>query len=389
VKKIKIALATGDGSAPEMMDVACKIAIIAARKDDIEIVFIETPMGWCAFDKYGDTLPEESLKKATELGVLFFGGVGDPEFDDTLGVEYPKMKPEARCLLPIRSNWGLLLNFRPMIYYPQLSHLSKLRPDLIPDDKIIQQIFIRYLLEDSYFGNKDLMQYIPEDVKEKLGIKLKDDVTGDEEMITNMAYFKRTTLEKYLRSAFKYAEQTNLPVVSVDKSNVMPHQMFWRKNCIRIGKEEFSEIELVHRYSDATNMLLFSPELLHGVVACGNEHGDVLSDGAAEAVGSLGMMCSSAINPDTDQAMFESGAGTVPQLKGQDKANPLGRILTAAMMLRHIGATKGADAIEASVGDVLKRGYKTPDLLPKGVTIKNSSMLLGTSDMGGLVLSNL
>ena len=386
MEKVQIAFAPGDGSGPEMMVEACEVVIEAAKLDGIEIEFIETPMGWCAFEKYGDTIPEESLRKATELGILFFGGVGDPEFDDTLGVEHPKMKPEARCLLTIRKAWGLLLNFRPMIYYPQLKHLSKLRPDLIPDDKVIKQIFIRYLLEDSYFGNQDLMQYIPEDVRKKLGIKLKDEVTGDEDMVTNVAYFTKEMLVKYLREAFRYAKLASLPVISVDKSNVMPHQMFWRKNSVRIGKSEFPEIELRHRYSDATNMLLFNPEQLHGVVACGNEIGDILSDGGAEANGSLGMMHSSAINPENGMAMFESGAGTVPQLKGQDLANPIGRILTGAMMLRHIGALKGADAIEAAVSQVLKSGYRTPDIYTPDIAWGDR---LGTNAMGLKIISCL
>ena len=98
MEKVQIALAPGDGSGPEMMTEACKIAIAAAKLDGIEIEFVETPMGWCAFEKYGDTLPEKSLNRATELGVLFFGGVGDPKFDNTLGVENPKMKPEAAAL---------------------------------------------------------------------------------------------------------------------------------------------------------------------------------------------------------------------------------------------------------------------------------------------------
>ena len=115
---------------------------------------------------------------------------------------------------------------------------------------------------------------------------------------------------------------------------------FWRKIATRIGKEEFPDVSLSHQLVDSANALLFTPAKLHGVIACGNEHGDILSDGAASALGSMGMMCSSAINPDTGAAMFESGAGTAPTLAGQNKANPLGRILTAAMMLRHIGAIK-------------------------------------------------
>ena len=134
------------------------------------------------------------------------------------------------------------------------------------------------------------------------------------------------------------------------------------------------------------SFVLFSPAKLHGVIACGNEHGDILSDGAAAALGSMGMMCSSAINPDTDAAMFESGAGTAPTLTGQNKANPLGRILTAAMMLRHIGAPKGAEAIEGSVKNILKDGYRTGDIFSDG---DDKKKLFGTKEVGDKVIANL
>jgi len=379
-----IALVIGDGSGPEMMRVACAIAIEAAnKKDGIEIVFEETPMGWNAYEKYGDTLPQESFKRAVEIGTIFFGSVGDPKFDNTIGAEKPEMKPEARALLALRSNMGLLLNFRPMIYYKELAHLANVKSETIPDEGI-QQIWIRFLLEDSYFGNQDFIGDIPVGVKRKFGIKLKKSVTGNEEIVTDLAYFRRSTIERYLRAAFSYARQLKLPLISIDKANVMARYDYWRKIATRIGKEEFPDVPLVHQLVDSANALLFTPAKLHGVIACGNEHGDILSDGAAAALGSMGMMCSSAINPDTGAAMFESGAGTAPTLAGQDKANPLGRILTAAMMLRHIGAANGANAIESAVNKVLRDGYRTADLFS---SIDDPKKLLGTSAMGETVLS--
>jgi len=168
MKKVQIALVKGDGSGPEIMEQATKIAIIAAKKDNIEIEFIETPMGWNAYSKYGDTLPEESLKKATKLGLLFFGGVGDFDNDLAIGKERPEMKPEARCLLAIRKKWGLLLNFRLMFYYKSLAHLAKIKPEAIPEEGV-KQIWIRFLLEDSYFGNIDLMPKISQEICKKLG----------------------------------------------------------------------------------------------------------------------------------------------------------------------------------------------------------------------------
>lgn len=379
----RIALVMGDGSGPEMMEPACAVAVKAAKIDGTKIVFEETPMGWNAWKKYHDTLPDESFRRAVEIGIIFFGGVGDPEFDNTIGVKNPEMKPEARALLALRKNMGLLLNFRPMIYYKALAHLANVRPEMIPEEGI-KQVFIRFLLEDSYFGNEDFIDKIPKDVRHMLGVKLKKDVTGQEDIVSDIAYYRRETVEKYMRAVFSYAKAVNLPVISIDKANVMARYDFWRKIATRIGKTEFPDVPLVHQLVDSANSILFTPAKLHGVIACGNEHGDILSDGAAAALGSMGIMCSSAINPYTGAAMFESGAGTAPTLTGKNEANPLGRILTAAMMLRHIGATNGANAIEAAVNKVLEDGYRTADLFSN---TDNPDKLLGTSVMGNIVLS--
>lgn len=375
----------GDGAGPEMMAAACEIVIEAAKKDGVDIIFEETPMGWNAYPKFSDTLPRESFNRAIELGTIFFGGVGDPKFDNTIGAQRPELKPEARCLLALRKKMGLLLNFRPMVYYKALAQLANVKPETIPDQGI-EQVFIRFLLQDSYFGTADLTDDIDRRTRTELGIKLKKDVIGDESIITDLAYYGKETIEKYIRAAFKYAKQKNLPLISIDKANVMARYDFWRKIVTRVGKEEFPNVPLTHQYVDSANALLFTPAKLHGVIACGNEHGDILSDGAAAALGSMGMMCSSAINPDTGEAMFESGAGTAADLAGKDLANPLGRILTGAMMLRHLGALKGAAAIESAVNCVLKDGYRTRDTYtPDIVWGKN----LGTKEMGEKVLSCL
>ncbi len=382
MKKI-IALVKGDGSGPEMMEQAAQIVIKAAQKDGIEIEFTETPMGWNAYHKFGDTLPEESLRKAIEIGIIFFGGVGDFKNDSTIGAEKPEMKPEARALLKIRKEMGLLLNFRPMIYYKELAHLTNVKPETIPDEGV-KQIWIRFLLEDSYFGNADLMKQIPQEILQKLGVKIKKDVTGEEKIVSDIAYYRQETIIKYFRAAFSYARASKLPLISIDKANVIARYDFWRKIAAKIGREEFPDVVLSHQYVDSANALLFTPAKLHGVIACGNEHGDILSDGAAAALGSMGMMCSSAINPDTGAAMFESGAGTAPTLAGQNKANPIGRILAAAMMLRHIGAEKGATAIENAVNQVLKEGYRTADL---SLNMDDSKRILGTIEIGKIILS--
>lgn len=386
MKSIKIALVTGDGAAPEMMDVACAVVNKAAQKDGSVINFHPTPMGWNAYDRFGDTLPKQSLDEAIKIGTIFFGGVGNPKYDDTIGVEHPEMRPEARCLLPLRSKMGLLLNFRPMIYYPELASLTNVKPEMIPATGI-KQIWIRFLLEDSYFGNSEFFtswtkKFI---LSNFFGVKLKSDVTGREKYLTDTALYRKATIEKYIRAAFKHARELGLPLISIDKANVMARYDYWRKIVTRIGKQEFPDVSLTHQLVDSANALLFTPAKLHGVIACGNEHGDILSDGAAGALGSMGMMCSSAINPDTGAAMFESGAGTAPTIAGQDKANPIGRILTGAMMLRHLGLPNAAEAIENSVQNVLKKGYRTEDIAASG----QKASVVGTREMGNLILAEL
>ncbi len=381
----RIARVLGDGSGPEMMLAACDVAQWAAKKDGIEIIFEDTPMGWNAYSRYGDTFPVESFKRATELRTLFWGGVGDPKYDKTIGQEHPEMMPETRALAAIRSSWRLLVNTRPITLYKYLANLAKVRPESIPEQGV-RQVWVRFLLEDSYFGNTDLADSIPRDVREHLGIKPKADVTGEEEMVTELAYYRRKSVEEYFRYVFNYARQAGLPVISVDKANIMPRYVFWRKICTSVHQQEFPDVKLEAQLVDSANALLFSPSALNAVIACGNEHGDILSDGAAGAW-SLGMMCSSAVNPETGAAMFESGAGTAADIAGQNKANPLGRILTAAMMLRHIGAANGAQAIENAVQKTLQQGYRTADLVPPGD--QGGSAVLGTREMGAKVLSFL
>lgn len=386
MKEKRIALVIGDGSGPEMMAVACEVVEKAAAMDSLSIFWELTPMGWNAYDQFGDTLPEKSLARAVELGTVFFGGVGDFDHDTTIGVQHPEMKPEARCLLPLRKLMGLLLNFRPMIYYPGLAGMTNIKPEHIPASGV-EQHFIRFLLEDSYFGNVDYFekykfQCSKSNLLREMGVRLKKDVLASNDCVADIAYYDGATVRKYMRAAFTYAKQQGLPLISIDKANVMPRYDFWRKICIEIAKE-FPEVKVSHQLVDSANALLFTPAKLHGVVMCGNEHGDILSDGAAAASGSMGIMCSSAINPDTGAAMFESGAGTAPTLAGLDKANPIGRILTGAMMLDHLGATKGAMTIKAAVRQVLADGYRTGDIYSRG---DDGQKLLGCKAMGDKII---
>jgi len=385
----QIALVTGDGSGPEMMAQACRVTEAAARLDGIDIEWVPTPMGWNAYEKTGDTFPKESFELATKIGTLFFGGVGDPKYDDTIGKENPAMKPEPRALLPIRKQWGLLHNFRYFYFNVLNRHQIKIRPELIPAGGVTQ-LWVRFLLEDSYFGNEDLRDHITlsDEMKKLLGsdrIKLHSEVTGDEEIFIDVAYYRKSTLIRYFMFCFEEARRLGMPMICVSKSNVLPRYLFWRKVCDQVAKN-FPDVKLEHVIVDTACMRLFNPALLNGIIACGNEHGDILTDGASESNGSMGMMRSSAINVENGMAMFESGAGTFPQGAGQDIANPIGRILTGALLLRHIGSNKGADALEWAVKMVLAEGYRTGDIFTAD---DDPAKKVGCSRMGQLVLDQL
>ncbi|MDA8611357.1 isocitrate/isopropylmalate family dehydrogenase [Candidatus Pacebacteria bacterium] len=210
--KFKFALVPGDGAAPDMMKVACDIVEKTADKFGAEVSHEVTPMGWAAFDEFGDTFPKESFERASQLDALFFGGVGEQKFDDTLGKKHPEMSPEGRCLLNIRKQWGLLLNFRPMIFRPDMADFAKVRPEFIPEGGV-EQHWIRFLLEDTYFGTTDLEPEWAKNIDTKsLGILHKEEVTGDEEIVVDLAYFRKATIEKYFRYAFAYARKKGIPL---------------------------------------------------------------------------------------------------------------------------------------------------------------------------------
>jgi 3-isopropylmalate dehydrogenase len=381
-----IAHVPGDGAAPEMMKVAREVAVKAARHDGINLVFEETPAGWSAFEKFGDTMPASSLKRIRELGIVFFGGVGSPLLDDALGKAHPGMKPETHCLLKIRDTLGLLVNKRPVIITEELKRLTRLKIGKLPPGGI-HQIWLRFLKQDTYFGTADLIHLVPPEIAALIGLKLKPDVTGDEERVVEFAYYSKAELEKYFRAAFKLAKSLGLPVISGDKANIMARYAYWRIIMQRIHDEEFPDVPLTHQLVDSLNGLLFSPERLHAVIVCGNEQGDTATDGANAIFKELGLMFSSSVNVDTGEAMFESGAGTAYTLAGSDVANPIGRIRTAGLMLEHVGAPNGAKAIDEIFFELVREGYRTCDIFDPDED--DPGKLVGTAGMGGLFLARL
>jgi 3-isopropylmalate dehydrogenase len=384
-KHIEIALTLGDGAGPELMRHSCNIVESAARQfDGLQITWVPAPMGWSAYQSFGDTFPGPSLETVQRLKVVYFGGVGDFSHDE-LAREHPEMSPEPRVLKGLRRGMGLLMNHRPVSFVPELIHLSRLRPDLIPGDGITMYC-IRFLLEDVYFGNEDLLHLLSTDAAAAIGLKRKQDVTGLEERVTMLGYFSHELVERYFHGVFQLARRMNLPVVNVDKKNIEACSEFWHRICVRLHDEQYPDVPLSHLYIDAACARIFHPADLNAVIALQNMHGDIFTDTATEAAGGMGMMCSSAVNPTTGAAMFESGAGTAPTLVGKNVANPIGRILTGAMMLDHIGAPNGAKAIRNGVAATLKEGYRTTDLFAAG---RDKGKPLSTTEIAAAVMSRL
>ncbi len=378
MREKKIAVVEGDGIGPEMIEVTWPLLEEAARRfDKIQLLRVNVPMGWAAYPEYGDTLPEKSLEMALKIGTVLFSGVGNPEFDKKYS-QFPEMTPEKRVLMGLREKMKLLINSRPVIFYKELAHLSKVKVPL----KDITQYWYRFLLQDVYFGNDDLIRLVPEEIREKIGLKLKKDVTGKEKIVSNLSYFTLESLERYFRAVFSYAREMKLPLIVVDKSNITALDTYWRLVAKEIAKE-FPDVAVSFQYVDAAAMyVVTNSEMFNAVVACQNLQGDILTD-LANAPLSIGLMHSSAINPDTGAAMFERGSGTAPTIAGKDIANPLGMFLTGAMMLRHIGATKAAEATEQAVKKVLQDGWRMPDIYTEG--IDDPVKLLGTKAMGAKV----
>lgn len=382
--RMEIPVGYGDGVGPEIGPLAWKIGEEAARIfDGMELVPKIIDIGWDAFKKHGDTLPKESIDAVLKAHSIFSSGVGDKRLDETIAREHPEMTPEKRVLLALRKLLGLLYNHRPVRFYKELCNISKL--NMKPQD--ITMDFFRYSAEDVYTGTEDLLECFPKEVREKVGLKLKAAVTGKEKIVTSVSYFTRKKLIPYFRAVFSYAKDRKRSVIVVDKANITGVDTFWRLIAKEVS-EEFPSVPVSYLYIDAASALLvMDPAKFDAVIACQNMQGDSLTDLAAATLGSLGLMQSLAVNPSTGAFFCESGAGSANDIAGKDIANPLGRIGAIAMMLRHIGAPKGADAIEQAVRKVLVDGWRTADLFREEVDDK--AKLLGTKGMGAKVLEYL
>jgi 3-isopropylmalate dehydrogenase len=361
--KLKIAILAGDGIGPEVTNEAVNILKAVAEFGGHDFSFVPLLLGGVAITATGSPLPTATLDAALECDAVLLGAVGDNKFNDLS----PDKRPEAG-LLQIRQALGGFANLRPAIAYPALSENSPLRPEVTKDANIL---FVRELLGGLYFGsprwwNKDAS------------------APGGGESINTMRYTK-AEVTRVARVAFELAQKRRKKVTSVDKANVLEVSQLWRATVTEVAKE-YPDVTLEHQLVDSMAMHIMNIPRNFDVVLTENLFGDILSDEAGVITGSLGMLPSATIGGAVN--LYEPVHGSAPDIAGTGKANPLGAILTAAMVLRHsANLEQDAAAIEAAVTQVLTDGHRTADIARRGVSATDAppQHLVSTTEMGKLV----
>jgi 3-isopropylmalate dehydrogenase len=360
---MKIAVLPGDGIGKEIIAEAVKVLKVLGESFTLEFADV----GGVAYASSGHPLPQATLKIAGEADAILFGAVGDFKYD-TLERH---LRPE-QAILGLRKHLGLFANLRPAICYPELTHASSLKPELVAGLDIL---IVRELTGDIYFGQPRGRRLSPDGAFE-----------GAEEAFDTMRY-SRPEIERIAHVAFQAARKRKAAggagkVTSVDKANVLETFQFWKDIVIEVHSQ-YQDIALEHMYVDNAAMQLVKAPKKLDVVVTGNMFGDILSDEAAMLTGSIGMLPSASLN-DRSQGLYEPSHGSAPDIAGQGIANPLATILSASMMLRYsLGKAEQADRIEAAVKKVLAQGLRTVDIWSEGTT-KVSTHAMGDAVVAAL-----
>ena len=352
----KIALVKGDGIGPEIVDSAVRVLEKIGRK--FGHTFHCTPYlaGGCAIDATGIPLPQETVDGCLAADSVLLGAVGGPKWDKNPG----NLRPE-KALLGLRAALGLFTNLRPAKIYPALAGDCPLRPDIVADG--FDMVMVRELTGGIYFGERGR----------------RDGKYGPEAYDTEA--YSVMEIERIARVAFETARKRRKNVISIDKANVLETSRLWRETVHRIA-EEYPDVTCTDMLVDNAAMQLVRNPAQFDVVVTTNMFGDILSDEASQITGSIGLLPSASLG-STKRGLYEPIHGSAPDIAGQNKANPIATILSAAMMLRYsfdLGAE--ADAIEAAVDRVLNKGLRTADL-------GGGEASLGCTEMTDAILAEL
>ncbi|ATX82174.1 3-isopropylmalate dehydrogenase [Mariprofundus ferrinatatus] len=346
---VKIAVLPGDGIGKEIVDEALKVLEVLNRNFGLDATWEEAAIGGAGYDEAGDPYPEATQRLVKACDAVLLGAVGGPKWEPLA----KPLRPEAG-LLRIREDLGLFANYRPAKVHDQLLNASTLKPEVISGVDIL---VVRELVSGIYFGQPRGIEELP---------------NGEKRGFNTLAY-KTSEIERIARKAFEAARLRSNRVCSIDKANVLEATEYWREVVTALHAAEYSDVELSHMYVDNAAMQLIRNPKQFDVIVTTNMFGDILSDEASMLTGSIGMLPSASIGEEF--AMYEPIHGSAPDIAGQDKANPLATILSAAMMLRFsLNRPDLADKVEQAVENTLNNGVRTVDLADGGASVSCSGM---------------
>ncbi len=353
----KIAVIKGDGIGPEIVSQALKVLNQVAEKYNHIFHYEEVLAGGCAIDATGKCLPEETIEKCKASDSVLLGAVGGPKWDDQ-----PSFNRPEKALLGIRSQLGLFANMRPALLFPQLAGACPLKPEIM--NRGIDFVVVRELTGGIYFGSHET-----------------EEIDG-EKVARDIMSYSESEIKRIAKVAFETAMVRNKKVTSVDKANVLDSSRLWRKVSEEVAKD-YPEVILNHMYVDNAAMQLCKDPSQFDVILTENMFGDILSDEASMITGTIGTIGSSSLGEGT-LGMYEPIHGSAPDIAGQDKANPIGTILSAAMMLKYsFHLENESKAIEQAVNEVLEEGYRTADMM------SDNMILVGCEKMGDLIAAKI
>ena len=353
----KIALIPGDGIGPEIVAEAKKVLDRVGEKYSHKCSYTEVLLGGASIDAHGVPLTEEAIAQAKASDAVLMGSIGgDAKTSPWYKLE-PSKRPEAG-LLAIRKALNLFANLRPAYLYNELRDACPLRDEIIGDG--FDMIIVRELTGGLYFGARK--------TTEENGVRTAVDTLS----------YNENEIRRIAIKAFEIARKRRNKVTSVDKANVLDSSRLWRSVVEDVAKD-YPDVTLEHMLVDNCAMQLVRDPKQFDVILTENMFGDILSDEASMVTGSIGMLSSASLN-ETKLGLYEPSHGSAPDIAGQNKANPIATILSAAMMLRYsLDLDKEADAVEAAVQKVLTAGYRTGDIMSEGCK------LVGTKEMGDLI----
>jgi len=345
-----IALVAGDGIGPEIIAEARKVLEHTAQKFNLRFNFEEVPAGGAAIDKTGEPLPKETLDVCRKSDSVLLGAVGGPKWDSLPG----KSRPE-QAILGLRRELDLYTNIRPTKIFPSLQAASPLKQSII--DKGIDFIIVRELIGGLYIGKGCT----------------KINAAGHLEA-QDILIYSEPEIERVGRIAFELAQKRRKKLTSVDKANVLESSRLWRKVMSRL-KEDYPDVAYENMLVDNCAMQLVRNPGQFDVIVTENMFGDILSDEASILGGSIGLIPSMSLGKDR-KGLYEPIHGSAPDIAGQNKANPIGTVLSAALMLRHsFNLPEAAKVIEAAVETVLNLNYVTADMAVEGKTVVSCSQM--------------